>query len=54
MNSQREGFETHDRLRWWERNKDKVITDTIMTGLLKFFVIYLINAFVNDWDIRFD
>ena len=43
-----------ERQLWWERNKDKVIAYSIMTGLLVFFVIYLVIAALNGWNLQFN
>jgi hypothetical protein len=41
------------RQRWWEQHKDKVLAYSIMAGLITFFIIYMIIAIVNNWDIHF-
>ena len=44
----------YQREQWWNSHKDKIIAYTIMTGMIVFFVVYLIIAFANGWDIRFN
>lgn len=43
----------YQRQRWMEENKDKLIAYTIMIGMVTFFIIYLIVAIKNHWDIHF-
>ena len=43
-----------ERALWWERNKDKVIAYSIMSGLIIFFIIYFIVAYLKGWNPQFN
>ena len=44
----------YGRSLWWTNNKDGLIAKIIMISMITVFIIYMIIAISQGWDIRFN